>query len=195
MLNDGEKYKYPIDAIRYHFSEFNVWMGFFVVINGGLLVAYRSDGNSDIEKMLIVLIGYIITFLFYFASRTFKRCITTFSNKIDCLDQKTDKSDKTNEQSVSSEESNSQYFRPLKYAKVAITRIVTLLTFILTYPWGILSVLMAFSNIEMLKQCSLPCLGVFKVIIAIALITGINLLFRKIVDRFLLKDIKDHVDV
>ena len=42
---DKEKHRYdPVEAIRYLFTEFNIWVGIFVAINGGLLVAYSSDG-------------------------------------------------------------------------------------------------------------------------------------------------------
>ena len=45
----------PVKVIRYHFTEFNIWVGIFVAINGGLLVAYSGDALKDggLAKILI----------------------------------------------------------------------------------------------------------------------------------------------
>ena len=66
MQDNKDFYDYPIDAIRYHFKQFNVWVAFFVAINGGLLIAYSSmDLNLNLERILILLLGYVTSFLFH----------------------------------------------------------------------------------------------------------------------------------
>jgi hypothetical protein len=87
MLRNKEHYEYPIGAIRHHFKEFHVWMAFFVVINGGLLVAYTAKELKPCVEMSILFSGYAATLLFHCSSKRFQKCITEFSNLIDGLDK------------------------------------------------------------------------------------------------------------
>ena len=163
----------PIDAIRYHFTEFNVWMGFFVVISGGLLVAYSNQNLDSLEKVLIPLVGYTTTFLCHCLSICYCRCVTRLSEIID----------------DSFKQEDEKYFPPLKYAKISTTRIISLLTFILTYPWGILLTV----KVNKYMEITLLSYRLVNVISGIVVTTIINLLSRLFVDKCLLCDIANYV--
>ena len=79
MLNNDNRYKYLVDARNYNFTQFNVWMAFFITINGALFIAYYNffakflESNKPeeltIEKFLIQLFGYVAAFLFYCSAK------------------------------------------------------------------------------------------------------------------------------
>ena len=53
---------YLIDAIRHHFTQFNVWVGFFVAINVGLFAAFYNVSNNVCTNILLPLLGYVASF-------------------------------------------------------------------------------------------------------------------------------------
>jgi len=118
---------YPVKAIRYHFTEFNIIVGIFVAINGGLLVAYSGDGlkEDDFAKILITILGYIASGLFFCCSGIYNLCIINLSILLKKHFEK-----KT--------EDYLDYTYPLRYAKVSTTYIVLIFSAILMLVWGIL---------------------------------------------------------
>jgi len=164
---------YLVSAIRYHFSEFNIWMGFFILINSGLLVAFSSDSlKSDIfVRVLILILGYITSFLFFCASKTFERCIINFSGVINDDYPQYDR-----------------YYNPLKKAKVSIAKIVSLFSLILTYAWGIMIFSIICENCKCIEKSFLCCRGI-QIALAIFVITIMNLLLWWLINKILLKNI------
>ncbi|MDR0474509.1 MAG: hypothetical protein LBH43_12655 [Treponema sp.] len=141
-------------------------MGFFVVINGGLLVAYSNQDLGFLEKELILLAGYITTLLSHCLSCCYCRCIAKLSELINEFPKQSDV----------------KYFPPLEYAKKSTTRIVSLFTFILTYPWGILFV----SNIGKHVEIPLLCGKLSNDLQTIIFITISNILLHCLLVKILL---------
>ncbi|MCL2843839.1 MAG: hypothetical protein FWE23_00055 [Chitinivibrionia bacterium] len=156
MQNNKNRYD-PIGAVRYHFTQFNVWTAFFIVINGGLLVAYGELAKlnsafccSDFstKKLLIPLLGYIVAFLCFCLCVCYKRCIKKLSTLIE-------KDFKIN---------NPRYIEfcsPLGQTKILTTIIVMLLAFALTCAWGTLFVLNLFEKMENLYLLCKAIAGAF----------------------------------
>jgi len=171
--------KYLIKAIRYHFTEYSLWMAFFITINGGLLVAYRSKGLKPLEKILILVLGYIVSILFRYSSEDFKSCIARISQSIEKF--------KGNDVPYSNSDgkTNNYYYEPLRHTKVSTTRIVSLFARVLMYAWGILLILNIYKYIDSCKriEITLSCNKAVGVTVAIILIFGINLLFRYLVEK------------
>jgi len=181
MQDNKTLYDYPIDAVRYHFTQFNVWVAFFVAINGGLLIAYSSmDLKSNLEKILILLLGYVAAFLFHYLSEVYDFCINDLSDKIDEI-----KNDNLQEA-----EQNKVYFDSLRRTKTSTTKIVYLFSLILTYPWGILLISKFIRNIGKLFTFKLTFFYIIEVFIAIILVTIVNMILLKLARKFLVQKTK-----
>jgi len=75
-MQDDKKHYNPIKALRYHFSEFYIWVGFFIVINGGLLIAYSSDvlKSNNLAIKLIMIFYPKVSYNFFFANARYTKC-------------------------------------------------------------------------------------------------------------------------
>jgi len=149
----------PVKAIRYHFTEFNIWVGIFVAINGGLLVAYSGDGlNCDsTAKILIAILGYIVSILFFCCSRIYHYCIKSLSFLLD------EHFEKNLKEYI-------LYPPVLKRAKIYTTYIVLIFSIILMIIWGVLII----SNIKNCKQVNeILTYIIISVISLIVIINGI----------------------
>ena len=156
-----KKHYDPIKAIRYHFSEFYIWVGFFIAINGGLLIAYSSgyfESNALAIKLILIL-GYIASLLFYCCSKIFKLCISHISKFIETDFDKTE---------------YAKYSHPLKYAKISTIDIVSIFSFFLVSIWGILLVFNIFKEKDKLL---IYCIAV----IAVSITTFLCLLIYMII--------------
>jgi len=162
-MKDDKKHYDPIKALRYHFSEFYIWVGFFIAINGGMLIAYSSDGlkSNNLAIKLIMILGYIASLLFYCCSKIFKLCISHISKFIEVEFDITE---------------YAKYSRPLKYAKISTINIVSIFSFVLVSIWGILLVLNIFEDKDKLL---IYCIIIIVVSITafLCLLTYIILLF------------------
>ncbi|MDR2577504.1 MAG: hypothetical protein LBC70_01650, partial [Chitinispirillales bacterium] len=184
MENDGiktKRYEYLIAARNYHYTQYNVWMAFFITISGGLFVGYYSllgnDGHS-LEKGMVALLGYIVAFLFYCSSKGYHYWITNFATLINDYEQNTwlDKKDRVYFviANKGSADECLNYFCPLKGANISTTKIVSLLAYLLTYAWGVLIASSFDSNYRVLL------LGILVTLILNTLLTAllVKLLLR-----------------
>jgi len=125
-------HEHLIRAIRYHFSQFNLWVAFFITINGGLLVAYYNIVNNiDENKLLIkfiLILGYIASLSFYSISIVYKLCINHFSNTINKFEESNNEYSYHNKEKI-------PYRYSLEFTKKATIIIVFTFSFILTYAW------------------------------------------------------------
>jgi len=183
MINNKKRYDYLIEAHNFHYSQFNIWMAFFIVINGGLLAAYCSDGlNSNNEKMCILILGYVASFLFHCCSKSYNFTLANATKLIYDHEEKNVRYDHYRVYSCLIEKNN-HYFHPLKGANIKIAKVVTLFSFILTYAWGILLLSNIFRNIKILY--SLQYYKIKEIVITIVFITIINIFFLWLVKIFL----------
>ena len=144
----------PIGAIRFHFKEFYVWVGFFIVINGTLLTVYYTVRNNPFYSILVALLGCITAFLCFCSSQCYYRCIKKLSELIDGKSNKNTR----------------PFFRPLEFAKVTTIKIVSSFIAITTYFWGLLL-------LENIAKCMKDPLPTFvTVVIVILCVTVIELL-------------------
>lgn len=175
-MRDDRIHYDPIRAIRYHFSEFYIWVGFFIAINSGLLIAYSSGSfeSNYFAIKLILILGYFASFLFYCCSKIFKLCIFHISEFIE------NDFDKTK---------YAKYSRPLKFAKISTIRIVSMFSFFLTSVWGILLINNIFENKDKLLIYFLIILSIF-ITALLCFLTYIILLYRfyKTVNGLLIQD-------
>jgi hypothetical protein len=138
MISAKKRYKYLIRARNYHFSQFRTWMVFFITINGGLLVAYGQNGLRYSEKILIVVLGYIASFLFHCSAKGYRYWSTNFTTLINhCEKNGTPGIIPVRVYSCFANKSkNKCILSPLKTANISTSKIVSLFAFILTYGWG-----------------------------------------------------------
>jgi len=76
------EFKYdPVQAIRYHFTEFNIWVGIFLAINGGLFSAYFNDGikNNTSIKIIVEKLGCGVSILFCIVGLIYFACMIWLS--------------------------------------------------------------------------------------------------------------------
>jgi len=124
-----EHHYYPVKAIRYHFTEFNILVGIFIAVNGGLLVAYSNETLKcdNISKIFLSIFGFIISILFFCCSRIYNLCVIRLSDLLDIHFKK-----------------NLHFFTdyptPLRYAKISTTYIVLIFSIILMIVWETLIV-------------------------------------------------------
>jgi len=205
VMNMFNKYRYE-NLIKYHqfyYSQFNIWMAFFTLINGGLLVAYCSKSlNSFQEKVLIILFGYIASFLFHCCAKSYRFFL---ANSFMLIHDHEDRNVQCDYDRIYSclIVSNKHYFHPLKGANISIQKIITLFSFLLTYAWGFLLVSSICKNIKSfylfssLCKCENICLSsivIYRIILfifSIIFITGINMFFLMLTKKHLITDNTD----
>ncbi|MCL2381863.1 MAG: hypothetical protein FWC64_09785 [Treponema sp.] len=112
----------PVKAIRYHFTEFYIWAGFFIAINGGLFTAYfninfKTDSTTEI---IISLLGCIASLLFFWNSRAYHLCFFHLSELI---------------QADFDSSHYHEFSHLLKFAKMSTARIALAISAILTVTW------------------------------------------------------------
>jgi hypothetical protein len=138
---------YLIDAVRYHFGQFNLWTVFFVTINGSLFIAFYSnnEGWESYEKVLLFISGYFVSFLFFCCSRIYSLCIIYLSKKIDDI-----MNDFKNENPCYAKDTDDyrQCFYSLGYTKISTTKIIYIFSSVLMFSWGILFSLNIFKHVE-----------------------------------------------
>lgn len=203
MLNNEDRYKHLIDARNYHFTQYNIWMAFFIGINSALFVAYYSllkenysllKENYNLEKIVILLFGYIAAFLFYCSAKGYHYWINNFVNLLIDYENKNVRYDNDRVYScIASKKNKFSYFKPLKAANISTFKIVILFAYLLTYGWGIL--LMPFID-KWIESCQclswLLCLPLWlQSIIIIFIVNVILLWFAKRCLKSNLKNYKD----
>lgn len=138
---------YLIDAIRYHFGQFNLWTVFFVTINSGLFFAFYSKNEvwGYSEKILLFTAGYIVSFLFFCCSRIYNLCIIYLSKKIDNMMR-----DFKNNNPCYAKDTDDyqQCYYSLGYTKISTTKIVYIFSSVLMFSWGFLFALNIFNHME-----------------------------------------------
>ncbi len=199
MKNETEKrYKYLVNARNYHYTQFNVWMGFFIVIVGASFFAYGKlmemeiNQNRDLffEKIIVIALGYFISLLFHLSSKGYYYWITNFINLI--MDH--EKSNMNEDYSVYSvfanKKTNNNYFKLTSGANISTSKIVCLLSYLLTFPWGILLV----RSFEFPYQ-HLPLCSFFLITTVITFVFWANSLFILIAKCIFSSYLDKHLDL
>jgi len=195
MFDNEKRYKYLIEAFYYHSSQFNLWMAFFIAINGGLLLAYTSDGLkcAKFEKILIVILGYIASLSFHCGSKGYRFYIKNFLNLIRDHEKKYIKNaDDGVHFCFKMSQKWTDYFHPTRPANILVFKIVSLFSFFLTYAWGILLIQNIFQDMKNFLQDNVD---VLTIVLAIGGITIINMVFLYIAMLFLSNSPADKVDL
>lgn len=113
-----------------------------------------NDLNSNLDKMLIITIGYIASFLFYCSGKGCRHNILNFTNRIHYYEaHHTPNVLDKEKQGIKDIEEENDYVYPLKGAHISVSKTVLLFSYILTYAWGILLISRILRYIE--KVCSL----------------------------------------
>ncbi|MCL2182987.1 MAG: hypothetical protein FWB85_05920 [Chitinispirillia bacterium] len=174
MLDDKERHRYLIENHRFFFNQFNVWVVFLIAINGGLLLAYASDGLKDLvfEKVLITVLGYLASLVFHCSCKGLRRYASHF---IDLLDKHEEKRFHPEDRIYTPTNVRGNIYNPTMPANISPMRVVMLFSFLLTYAWGILFI----SNFCVDKKSWILWVTV------ILAITIINITFLLLAARFL----------
>jgi len=136
MLSDKERYKHLVENHKFFFSQFILWMVFFISINGGLLLAYTGEGLKDsFEKIIILFVGYFASILFHCSCKSI--CCYTY-HFMDLIWIHEKKIQNVADRIYSRAVVTSDYFSPREPANLSCMRIILIFSFLLTYAWGIL---------------------------------------------------------
>lgn len=200
FITAKERYKrLNKNSFLYH-SHFNIWTGIFVIISGGLLVAYGNGIESDFDRLLILFVGYIVSFLFHCSAKGFCYRISGFLNMIEYY-KNTYAPEFFNSERKGAGDHNrdSSYINPIKGADISTPKIMALLSFFLTYVWGILFLTKFWGYIEKIYLFAPPtlckseptclCTKAIGLFLAIAIVFIINMLLFLFIKKFLKKEL------
>ncbi|MCL2722557.1 MAG: hypothetical protein FWD47_14600 [Treponema sp.] len=193
MLSDKERYDYLNKTHDFLFSQFNLWVVFFIVINGGLSYAYVNSDLRYFDKILILLLGYFATLFFYCTSTGIYFFINHYINHIIYLEEKNIPNIhdrllyRVHDKRYSFTTKSRNYFNPIQPVYTSSVKIVILFSYLLTYAWGILLA----SNVCERMEISL-WYGIILIIIAVFIV---NIIFLKFVEFYLSGSLNEDTSV
>jgi len=172
-----ERYEHLVKVKHFRLSQANVWMVFFILINGGLLAAYGSVGSKDcFEKTLIAVVGYAAAFLFLCVTNSFRNYIGNCTELIKKNDMFEDESH-SNKDENKNKKNILDYISPLRGNYISVPKALSVMSLILTYAWGILVVSNFFENF-----------GIYVLLISVIIVTLANMLFLCLAVCFLSRE-------
>lgn len=180
MLDNKDRHTYLIENHRFFFNQFNVWVVFFIAINGGLLLAYSSEGLRDcvFEKVLITILGYLASLVFHCSCKGLRRYACHF---IDLLARHEDAMSTPQDRIYMPTNVRSNIYNSTMPANISPMRVVMLFSFFLTYAWGILLISNFYENMKSWRLWLTFTVAT----------TIINIIFLLLAKRFLPGKLKD----
>ena len=147
-------------------------------------------GKLFFEKTLVIVFGYIISLLFHLSSKGYYYWITNFITLITNHEESNMDIEYRVYSVFANKDANNNYFLPTFGANISTSKIVCVLSYLLTFPWGILF----FHNFEFPCQ-ELPFCSFLKITIAVIFVFMANLLFILIAKGLLYSSIDGHSDL
>jgi len=192
-----ERYKYLVNARNYHYSQFNIWMAFFIAIIGALLVAYsnlpKAADNLFAEK-LVLAFGYVVSMLFHLSSKGYYYWITNWITLIREHEEKFMPDDLDRVYSCfANEKENNNYLCPTSGANISTSKIVCFLSYLFTFAFGILLL----HKLELFTLCDAfkPHIEIFRIIFSIIAIIIVNTLLCLFAEEVSNSDLRNHKDL
>ena len=199
-----KRYKYLIEARNYHYTQFNIWMAFFLAIIGALFMAYSelssTDKNLFAEKILVSVSGYVVSLLFHLSSKGYYYWITNWITLI--MKHEKDFMSSCDYERVYScfanKKINNNYLCPMSGANISTSKIVCFLSYLFTFAFGVLFL----HNLEQFTTlCTflgLDCaIAIVKIFLSIVLIFIFNMILCGLakVSGIFNSHIKNHKDL
>ena len=142
-LTSLERYNYLINARNFHYENFNKWITYFYVAIGALFVGYYTIVSKEemmIEKIIILVLGYITSLLWYWSSKGYYYWNINFITLINDCEEKLLKLKK--EKRVyfvfANKKTQNNYLDPISGANISTSKIAILFAFIVALVWNIL---------------------------------------------------------
>jgi hypothetical protein len=133
----SKRYEYLVKARNYHYTNFNIWMMFFLVAVGGLFIGYYTlvKDNNHSEILLISFIGYFVSLLWHWSCKGYHWWEINWIRLI----IKTEEHLKDEERIYScfvNKHKQGSYWNPIKSANVSTSQIVLLFSFVIASTWS-----------------------------------------------------------
>jgi len=144
---DKTRYDYLVNARNFHYSQFNIWMMFFMVAVGALFAGYCTLSGSkhshdfQFEIFLVLFLGYVVSLFWHWSCKGYYYWIINFIELIN--DYENSEGDiKTVGVGVYScfanKRHNNNYHNPLKGANISTSAIVGIFSYIVAVSWATL---------------------------------------------------------
>lgn len=146
-MDAEEKYKLLITARNFHYDNFSKWMTYFYVAIGALFIGYCtliSDETPNPEitelKLLILIVGYIISVFWYLSSKGYYHWNINFISLVNHYEQNILKFEEAERVYFIHANKNAQndYLSPISGANISTSKIAILFAFIISILWGVL---------------------------------------------------------
>ena len=143
-LTPKERYDYLINARNFHYDNFNKWMTYFYVAIGVLFVGYytiSTEENMDIEKISLLILGYITSLFWYWSSKGYYFWNINFITLVNDCEKNTLNIKKKNKRVYSvfaNKKTQNNYLNPISGANISTSKIAILFAFIVSVVWSIL---------------------------------------------------------
>ena len=196
---DIKRYEYLIKARNFHYSNFNIWMVFFVVIIGGVFAGYCSLLQKDglqFEKNILLGAGYFVSLFWHWSCKGYYYWVTNFMMLL--CDCEKDLDDNMKVYSCfANKKANNDYFDVTKGANISTSKIVCMLSYFTAVVWAVIFFYKIFSSIISEECAELILINILSFISSILfaiIITYIaNFLIKK--NKKLHSRIKKHDDL
>ena len=126
-----EQREYLIDAVRFHYKEFYIWVAFFFTIISGLFYLYCTKIDSYNLKIVVAMIGYVASFLFFCVCIVYGTYITRFGKQITIFE-------KTFESFDQNIIRYKNHFVHHGYVKLTTTNVIAVFSIALVCAWAVL---------------------------------------------------------
>ena len=141
-----DRYFHLINARNFHYDNNNKWMTYFYVAIGALFVGYytllASNCNQKFNNELIVLVllGYIISLLWYWSSKGYYFWYINFITLVNDCEENDLKLDPKHRvyYVFANKKTQNNYLNPVRGANISTSKISILFSFIIAIVWGVL---------------------------------------------------------
>ncbi len=173
VLSQKERYQYLINARNFHYENFNKWMTYFYVAIGALFVGYyniASQKNMDKEQIILLLLGYVASLFWYWASKGYYFWNINFITLVNNCEEKLGLTkDKRVYFVFANKKTQNNYISPTSGANISTSKIAILFAFIVTIAWNLL----LFCKINFLYKLGFDLYCIFAGALGLTLILSI----------------------
>ena len=191
-----ERYKMVVAARNFHYENYNKWSTYFYVAIGAIFIGYCtivSANELDATKKttlenLMLLLGYIISILWYWSSKGYYFWSINFAMLINHYEKTLlELPEKERIYFVfSNSDVQNNYINPISGANISTSKVAILFAFLITVVWGFLIIFNIFHFSNCFNSQS------FFYITAIFLSIIVTMLITWILPQSLLKSKIDH---
>jgi hypothetical protein len=137
---DIKRYEYLVNARNFNYTNFNVWMAFFVVIIGGIFAGYCTlleKKDAEFECYILLIAGYIISLFWHLSCKGYYYWITNFIQLICKCEEKLDNFEKIY-YCFADKNANNDYTNIKKGANISTSVMVCMLSYLTAIIWAVM---------------------------------------------------------